>query len=85
MLSKHDSLAAYLMVSVDIPDDLQGTSSYFALGKICESFVVTFKFFFNEHRRHQKNQIFDFHVIFSAIAQEYCYLLTFSAVFLLFL
>lgn len=28
------------------------------------------------------NQIFDFHVIFSAIAQEYCCLLSFSTIFL---
>lgn len=42
MFSQHDSVAAYLMVSVDISDDLQRASSYFALGKIHESFVVTF-------------------------------------------
>lgn len=42
MFSQHDSVAAYLTVNVDISDDLQGTSSHFALGKIHESFVVTF-------------------------------------------
>lgn len=83
MFSQHNSVAAYLMVSVDKSHDFQGTSSYFALGKIRESFVVTFKFFFNEQRRHLMNQIVDFHVIFSPIAQEYCCLLSFSTIFLL--
>jgi len=42
---KRDSVTADLTLNIDVSDDLHGMHSYFALGKVYESFLVTFFFF----------------------------------------